>query len=201
MDRTISHQCRPNAASIEVIGLGLGRTGTTSLWAALDILGFGPAYHPMQSPNQTEDWTAWAEILEGKDTSFEAFDRILRGYRSVVDSPVATMYKEVYAAYPNAKFILTVRDPVKWGESIKETTLKSYILLSKHESQLTPEVGAMIRWSRAYFDGYHNGRLAMHAKEEMEEHNERVKAFIPTDRILVYDIKEGWDRLAEFLGV
>ncbi|GJJ12920.1 hypothetical protein Clacol_007167 [Clathrus columnatus] len=198
-DTTIPHRCRPDAAPIEVIGVGLGRTGTTSLWAALDILGFGPAYHPMQS--QTEDWAAWAEILEGKDTSPEAFDRILRGYRSVVDSPVATMYREVYAAYPNAKFILTVRDPVKWAESIKTTTLKSYILFSKHENQLTPEIGALFRWCKAYFDGYHKGRLVMHAEEEIENHNEHVKALIPTDRILIYDIKEGWDPLAKFLGV
>ncbi|GJJ12976.1 hypothetical protein Clacol_007223 [Clathrus columnatus] len=198
-DTTTPPQSRLNPASIEVIGLGLGRTGTMSLWAALNILGFGPAYHPMQSPTEAEDWSAWAEIIEGRDTSPEAFDEILRGYKSAVDSQVAVMFKEVYAAYPNAKFVLTVRDPSKWENSLKATVLKARELTDKN--QVKPKMEGKARWAKTYFDVYHKGRLATHAKEELEEHTENVKSTIPADQLLVYDVKEGWDRLAEFLGV
>lgn len=95
-----------------------------SLWKALDILGFGPAYHPMRAPTPEEDFFIWADMIEGfsllnyecyasethkhkrKDTSPAAFDKVLRGYKSVVDSPIAVMAKEAYAAYPHAKYIL-----------------------------------------------------------------------------------------------
>lgn len=48
---------------------------------------------------------------------------------------------------------------------------------------------------------YHKGRLATHAKEELEEHTERVKSIVPADQLLIYNVAEGWDRLAEFLKV
>jgi len=50
-------------------------------------------------------------------------------------------------------------------------------------------------------DVYHKGRLETHAKEEILEHNERIKKLIPSEQLLVYEIGEGWDRLVEFLGV
>ncbi|GJJ12978.1 hypothetical protein Clacol_007225 [Clathrus columnatus] len=87
----------------------------------------------MQSPTEAEDWSAWAEIIEGKDTSLEVFDKVLQGYKSAVDSQVVVMYKEVYAAYPNAKFVLTVRDPSKWENSLKTMILKALELIDKNQ--------------------------------------------------------------------
>ncbi|KIJ31671.1 hypothetical protein M422DRAFT_266571 [Sphaerobolus stellatus SS14] len=59
----------------------------------------------------------------------------------------------------------------------------------------------MRRWAKAYFEGYHKGRLGTHAKEELLEHNELIQRLIPANQLLVYELGEGWDRLAEFLGV
>jgi len=93
-----------------------------SLCVALEMLGFGPCYHPMKNSEESRDWFEWASIAEGSqlyppvdlsyrpyfvgDSTPERFDKILSGYHSVVDSPVAIMAAEVYAAYPDAKYIL-----------------------------------------------------------------------------------------------
>ncbi|KIJ44564.1 hypothetical protein M422DRAFT_252182 [Sphaerobolus stellatus SS14] len=210
----ISHQTplsteRPNAAPIEIIGLGPGRTstGTMSLSAGLELFGFGPCYHIMRVPNEQEAWRLWAEVIEGNDSP-ESFDQILQGYRSVVGSLVAVKPEEVYAAYPNAKFILikiekacdtkTTRDPSKWEKSIKKTVLPEYEIRKK-DPEVDPR--GMLRWARSYYDGYHKGRLSTQAKEAMEDHNNRIKKIIPAHQLLVYHVGEGWEPLANFLGV
>ncbi|KIJ41760.1 hypothetical protein M422DRAFT_255069 [Sphaerobolus stellatus SS14] len=95
---------RANAADIQVIGVGMGRTGTLSLCEALEILGFGPCHHPFRAPDIWEMWRMWNSVIE--KPSPEKIDNIFRGYKSAVDTPVAIMAKEMYNAYPNAKFIL-----------------------------------------------------------------------------------------------
>ncbi|KIJ33415.1 hypothetical protein M422DRAFT_264680 [Sphaerobolus stellatus SS14] len=102
-------KARVNAADIQVIGLGLSHTGTFSLSHALESLGFGLANIHSVCPKPI-GWSC------GKlEPPPEIFDMVLRGYKSVVDSPAAITAKDLYAAYPNAKFVLTTRSPVAWG--------------------------------------------------------------------------------------
>jgi len=194
-----SQQERSNPAPIKVIGLGLGRTGTMSLCVALEMLGFGPCYHPMKASQDSRDWFAWASIAEGK-SSPEEFDKLLSGYQSAVDSPLAIMAVEVYAAYPNAKFILTTRDPAKWEKSILSTSMVAYTR-GRYDTDLPPYAEGAMKWGKSYFDVYHKGRLATDAQSELLKHNEKVKHIIPPEQLLVYEMGEGWDSLAAFLGV
>jgi hypothetical protein len=46
---------------------------------------------------------------------------LFRGYRAAVDWPAAAFYEELMERYPEAKIILTVRDPDKWYESARST--------------------------------------------------------------------------------
>ncbi|KIJ28775.1 hypothetical protein M422DRAFT_269900 [Sphaerobolus stellatus SS14] len=176
---------RLNAAPIKIVGLGLGRTGTMSLWAALERLGFGPCYHPMKAASESKDWQYWGDVIEGNDSP-EAFDKILQGYQSVVDSPVAVKSAE------------TTRAPAKWEHSLKTTVLPAY---DKAKQNLGHDPRGMARWCRVYFDVYYKGHLATHAKEELEEHNEKIKKIIPADQLLVYALGQGWEPLANFLEV
>ncbi len=88
---------------MEVIGAGLGRTGTLSLKAALKELGFGPCYHMTElfdNPQHAELWehAAHGELIEWND--------LLGDYRATVDWPGCTFYEEMTRAYPEAKVLL-----------------------------------------------------------------------------------------------
>ncbi len=107
---------------LKVIGAGVGRTGTLSLKLAINQLGLGPCHHmeevlhnmPVQVP-------PWAAAVNGQPD----WDTIYKGYESAVDWPTAGFFRELRAAYPAAKFILTHRSPESWVESFSETIYKA----------------------------------------------------------------------------
>jgi len=103
---------------VDIIDVGFGRTGTMSLKLALEQLGFGPCHHMeevLKDPGQAAQWAAAAE---GEAVDWDA---VFDGYRSTVDWPTTRFWREVVDHYPDAKVILTVRDPDRWYESISKT--------------------------------------------------------------------------------
>lgn len=104
--------------ALKVIGAGFGRTGTLSLKTALEELGFGRCYHMREVLKNPSHWKRWAEIIGGGKADWET---LLQGYQSSTDWPVAAYYRELMAVYPDAKIILTVRDPESWYKSIMGT--------------------------------------------------------------------------------
>ena len=108
--------------SIQVIGAGFGRTGTLSLREALVRLGFGPCDHMLENVEHPERFALWHEALRRKQSG-EPIDwrPLLAGYRAIVDWPGAYFWRELTAAHPEAKVILTVRDPERWYASTLAT--------------------------------------------------------------------------------
>ena len=105
---------------MRVIGAGFGRTGTTSLKAALEELGFGPSYtlsEVFRNPGHAKTWEA-ARATGGEGVDWEGF---LVGYAVAVDWPACSFYEELMEAFPGAPVILTVRDPQAWYESTRST--------------------------------------------------------------------------------
>ncbi|MCB2098759.1 MAG: hypothetical protein KDE05_14095, partial [Parvularculaceae bacterium] len=105
--------------TLSVIGAGLGRTGTASLKVALETLGLGKCHHMSEvfgSPEQTDLWVKAAHGAPDWPTIF-------KGYGSAVDFPTAAFWRELADYYPDAKIILSLRDPEKWYESTQETIL------------------------------------------------------------------------------
>ena len=98
-----------------VIGAGLARTGTLSTKAALEQLLGGPCYHG-STPlvERTDHVPLWTHALDTGRLDINWAKHELIGYKSGVDFPIAGWYKELMVAYPDAKVILTVRDPQKW---------------------------------------------------------------------------------------
>lgn len=105
---------RRNGVPLRVIGAGFGRTGTTSLKAALETLGFGPCDHMQELFRDAEHADRWDAAVRGEAVDWE---EVFAGYRSTLDWPGCAFYEELMARYPDAKVLLTVRDADRWYES------------------------------------------------------------------------------------
>src|SRR4028118_1427594 len=99
--------------AIGVIGAGLGRTGTLSLKAALEELGFGACYHMIELLGHPEQVHFWETASRGESVDW---DTLFTGYQAVVDYPGCRYYRTLMEHYPEAKVILTGRDPARWDE-------------------------------------------------------------------------------------
>ena len=111
---------------MKVIGAGLGRTGTMSLKFALEHLDFGPCYHMIEfMAHIPEHLPLWTNVIEGHPD----WDAVFDGYASTVDYPGCTYWWQLVAKWPEAKVILTLRDPDSWFESAHETVLSSRMRL------------------------------------------------------------------------
>lgn len=194
---------------ITVIGAGLPRTGTLSLKSALDLLGFGPTYHMFELMRRPTRVDGWLQAADGRPVDW---DVVLRGYRSAVDWPASFFYRELAAAYPDAKVVLTVRDPQRWFDS-SERLLRSGALrsmVSRPVSTLIPLVGRMNRLmshiSATTFGIDHDTAMRGtvgrdRAVAAFQRHLDEVAATIPAGRLLVFDVRDGWEPLCRFLGV
>ena len=100
---------------LQVIGLGMHRTGSMSVKAALERLGFGPCYHGMEALRQSADGGHWLAAYEaGGQVDWSL---IFDGYRAAMDWPTLHFWEQLATAYPDAKILLTDRDPERWWDS------------------------------------------------------------------------------------
>lgn len=182
--------------SKKVIGVGVGRTGTYSLKLAINQLGLGPCHHmeevllhmPVQVP-------LWQAAVEGSAD----WDAIYDGYESAVDWPTAGFFRELHAKYPDARFVLTVRSPESWVESFGETIYK--LLAGRDEAP--PEMREWLEMAVAVITktGFPPGLDREALRAAFVAHNEAVQEEIPSDRLLTFEVRQGWGPLCSFLGV
>jgi hypothetical protein len=181
---------------LKIIGAGFGRTGTSSLKIALEQLGFGRCYH---FRNMLADWHVprWRAILAGAPPDW---DRMFEGYASTADFPTAAYFRELAAHYPAAKVILSTRDPEAWYRSTRETLLPLRLALPTWLPPfgLIAEVTDKLLW-RGAFEGRFDDRDYM--LQRYARHLAEVRAAIAPERLLVFDVRQGWQPLCEFLGV
>lgn len=188
-------------SGLEVIGAGFGRTGTLSLKHALDQLGFGPTYHMeelVRHPSHVARWRALAA------TGTTDWTRLFAGYRSGVDFPVSCAWRELTDAYPEAKVVLTVRDPERWWASTAATIFPARTMFPGWLRRLVPIADHYLAMNdELVWDGIFDGRFAdrTYAIEGFERHVREVQATIPADRLLTFDVAEGWGPLCRFLEV
>lgn len=192
----VTHQVDGSASTLRVIGAGFGRTGTLSLRQALEHLGFGPCGHMHTNFEHPERFAHWEEALRRKEAG-ELIDwrPLLEGYPAIVDWPAASFWRELAAAHPAAKVILTVRDPARWFDSMQDTIFPFLASLEVTGGPGLP--GAVI--VDATFDRRTDDRA--HCEGVSTRHIETVRGTIPEDRLLVFDVREGWEPLCAFLGV
>lgn len=202
---------------MRVIGAGFGRTGTLSLKAALERLSYGPCYHMVELYDKPEHVLFWTELPDRLDMGETVgsntgdaprkvvdFEEVFAGYEATVDFPGCVFWRELMEAYPDAKVLLTVRDPERWYDSAIETIFGppgrrlSAMRRLVPAARLVPSMAVKVIEQRTF-----GGRIwdREHAISVFERHNEEVERSVPDERLLVYEVKEGWQPLCEFLGV
>lgn len=194
---------------LKVIGAGLGRTGTESLKQALELLGFGACYHMFElTMKHPEHLPEWEKLVAGEKPNYEfLFD----GYQSTADFPACMFYREFMAQYPQAKVILTVRDADKWYDSAVKTIFRGVpapiLMLGRLMSLFSKKVRASLPTipfanevvNNRFFEGRTSDRE--HTKAIFNAWNEKVKRTVPPDRLLVFEVREGWEPLCRFLNI
>jgi len=184
--------------ALAVIGAGFGRTGTLSLKAALEQLGFGPCHHMAEIFADPEQLTLWQAAARGDQVDW---DEVLDGYRATVDWPSAYFWRELAAAYPTAKVVLSTRDPDSWYASFENTILRvvnAVDRIADPHIRATTEMGG-----RLVGEGVFGGRAddPEHAKAVYRAHHDEVREAIGAERLLTFDVRDGWQPLCEFLEV
>jgi sulfotransferase family protein len=182
------------------------RTGTLTQKLALEMLGLDPCYHMVDVLADLDQAPLWDAALNGEGPWRQIFD----GFESTVDWPGGYFYRELIEFYPQAKVLLSVREPEAWERSMRQTVWavrhgESLIrLLSSAQGHVNPQwQGFLNMIDRLIWEG--KGTFASgHAEpqqliERMELHNEEVKRDVPPDRLLVWSVSEGWEPLCDFL--
>jgi hypothetical protein len=184
------------------------RTGTLTQKLALEMLGLGPCYHMVDVLADLDQAALWERALDGE----AVWPEILGGFNSTVDWPGGYFYRELMNAYPEAKVLLSVRDAEAWELSMRQTVWavrhgESLIrLLSSAQAQVDPQWRAFLNMiDRLVWED--KGTFASgHAEPQqlidaMRSHNADVQRTVPPERLLVFNVAEGWEPLCEFLEV
>lgn len=179
---------------LQVIGAGFGRTGTTSLKRALEVLGLGPCYHMQTAMTRPGHCRFWLRAHEGRATDF---GRLLRGYRSAIDWPACEFYRELLWQYPSARVVLTTRPVEQWYESVRETLWEIDQVLPWWSPPAIRRMHDAVIWN-----GRFGGRFLEreYALDVHRRHLDEVQQAVPAAQLLMFDVTQGWAPLCEFLG-
>jgi len=185
--------------ALKVIGAGFGRTGTLSLKSALETLGVGPCYHMVEVFSHPEHIPMWHTLAFGGKVDW---DELFKGYQSTVDWPGCSYWRELAAYYPDAKVLLSHRDPEEWYKSMVATI---YTAMKQPIPDSAPAPakmqGEMVK--KAVVEKTFQNRFddKDYALSVFRSHIAEVKAAIPASKLLVFDVREGWGPLCKFLDV
>jgi hypothetical protein len=195
---------------MKIIGAGLPRTATTTQMFALEHLGFGPCYHMRDLLADLEGGLPlWESAADGAPD----WERIFGDARSTVDWPSARYYRELMDYYPDAKVLLSVRDSEAWIRSMRETVWGIFHgdTVIHHVCEARAVLDPL--WRR-YTSLMHRmtwdertGVLAGDTSTDaglaavMNRWNDAVKSTVPAERLLVWDLRDGWEPLCGFLEV
>lgn len=191
---------------MKVIGVGVGRTGTLSLKAALERLGLGPCFHGRHVLDHPDRLPLWEAAAAGEPVDWHT---VLAGYASTVDWPGAAFWRQLTDAFPHAKIILTVRDADGWYDSVSKTIFRMFGDGPSDDRidearRIVPGLDVFTAFHRRMiWDGFFGGRFADrdYAIHVYEQHNAAVIRDVHPDRLLVVTPGAGWAPLCEFLGV
>jgi hypothetical protein len=193
---------------LKIIGAGYGRTGTMSLYTALNQLGF-PCYHMMEvfKNKDGSHLKFWREVANAPAGRQYDWEKVFANYTAAVDNPACCVWRELAAADPDAKVILTLhpKGPDAWYDSTIDTIYFTENQWQFHVLEFaTPfgrkfaDMSRKLIWQRTL-----QGTMDDRAKAIAcyQAHIEEVKAAIPPERLLIYTVDQGWGPLCKFLGI
>ncbi|KAJ6502942.1 P-loop containing nucleoside triphosphate hydrolase protein [Mycena vitilis] len=193
---------------MRVLVLGYPRTGTDSMRAALEILGYGDVHHMMCVFANPPEAEMWAEAIRarffGRGTPYgrAEWDQLLGHCQAITDTPGAIFAADLISAYPDAKVILTNRDPDKWWTSFSQsigaiTASWRYRLAGILAPQAFGRTTALTRLIVSVVAGHVITEEG--AKARFVQHYEDVRKLVPKERLLEYEVSQGWGPLCAFL--
>lgn len=195
--------------ALKIIGTGFGRTGTMSVYTALNQLGF-PCYHMfevIENKQNRSHLDFWRKVANSEPGSQHDWEQVFARYTATVDNPGCCVWRELMAAYPDAKVIHTLhpRGAEGWYESTLDTI---YFTQSSWQfwllSRLAPfprrfrDMCNKLIWHRNHEDTLQDRARAL---AHYQRHLETIKAAVPAGRLLVFSVDQGWKPLCDFLGV
>jgi hypothetical protein len=185
--------------ALEVIGSGFGRTGTKSLKEALEQLGFAPCHHMHEVVEHPEQVAHWQALAAGEAVDWNT---VFTGYRSQVDWPGAHVWRELADAFPDAKVVHTLRPEENWQRSFSRTIGKLFTVYEEmpmppHFRDMLDAMSHLLRQT-TFVDGTQEREAVLAA---YRRRTEEVRDTIPADRLLVFDVAQGWEPLCRFLEV
>lgn len=192
---------------MKLIGAGLPRTGTLSQKVALEMLGLGPCYHMVNVLMDLDEAAVWQRALDGENV----WDEVFGEFESTVDWPGSFFTRELAAHYPDAKVLLSTRDPEAWVKSMRDTIWGLFYGdmlqrdLSDARGRVDPKWAGYIEmtkgmWERSGLIPNGSDTTPDEMASAMERYQEEIQREIPADRLLVWSVQEGWEPLCEFLG-
>lgn len=196
---------KENPMEMEILILGMPRTGIISLRTGLAQLGY-KCFHGQMMDKFPELYPLWEEALrakyldEGELFGRAEYDKLLGDYNVSCNFPGTLVAADLIAAYPNAKVILTNRDVDAWLRSMHQSvdsavTWKSFDWIAPFDPVYGPW------WKYHKFQHFLRPLLAPKGERQaFIDHYEEVHRLVPKDRLLEYRVSEGWEPLCEFLG-
>jgi hypothetical protein len=182
---------------LKVVGAGLGRTGTHSLKVALEQLLGGPCYHMLEVFGKPDQRDTWAAAVRGEEIDWATF---LAPYRATVDWPAAAFWEELSSAAPEAVIVLSTRGSEAWWKSASETIFAVLARGAPPDDDAGRDELNMIRVliEQRFTPDWHDRAGAIAA---YEAHNARVRAEVPSGRLVEWRPGDGWAPLCAALGV
>ncbi|PHH92323.1 hypothetical protein CDD83_7912 [Cordyceps sp. RAO-2017] len=199
---------------MKILAVGPSRSGTGSLREALLQLGYEHCYHGYDIVLHPEDDIVWHRLRlkkeqnggrkagSGRLTATD-FDQVIGHCAAITDHPAAAFAPELIAAYPEAKVILNVRKDVDaWHQSVMETLMplqKSWMFWVR--SWFCAEIFWMYEsFIRGNWRDFYRGSFENNSRQVLQDHCRRVRSLVPPERLLEWDIHDGWEPLCRFLG-
>jgi hypothetical protein len=184
--------------TLQIIGSGFGRTGTMTMKQALGTLGFGPTHHMVEVMEHPEQLDHWKALFAGQSVDMKT---AFAGYNSQVDWPGASVWQTSLAEFPDARVIHTERPEDDWWNSFNKTIGKFFALTDTLE--MPPHFRDIFETMKSgliqkTFTDFTDRESAIAA---YRLNNQKVREIVPADRLLVFNVAEGWDPLCRFLGV
>ena len=205
---------------MKVLSLGMPRTGTASMHAALTRLGF-ETYHGFRAYADAQDYDLWLPAYETKyfnspsdkcpQVNRAFFDKVLAHYSAVTDMPPASFAPELIEAYPDAKIVLVSRNEDAWYASFENIFVKTYestlfrIISYLDQAKAGRLCQFLVRGvAQGHFRANSAEELRNNAIKTFRQHNESIRSLLKErgeeHRLLEYDLGSGWEPLCEFLG-
>ena len=181
-----------------VFGIGLGRTGTRSLSAALNILGYMTVHQP------DTHLMLLGRSAASDQQSAQYFELALRSYDASTDSSTAVCFERLAIIYPRSKFILTIRDSESWLRSCAGF-FSSPICEKNGNASHTCDLKCRLRKILYGACTYNRSKWLQSA----EIHIQKVLSYFSSSasrrkRLLIMDISsgnDGWAELCKFLSI